>query len=260
MASTERGEVRDGGEVHVCSTPTIPVIRTIPTIPTIPTSRTRRTIPTTHAMSRRRPSQLHALVARIVSRVARATHAATCSALVALASATAHADVGEDTHAPAPVAVYEGHPMLTSKTKETSLDVTGYRLRDGSALGFGAGLAIAYNPWLSLSAAVSMVPAALGPRAHSETRTLLRFNLPEPVLERVVPYAGLGVTTLFSETAAHSGSFTPSFGLTAAIGAFAQLSDSMRLRLDVRGLMIVVGDADTRFAGASTLSLVTLFR
>lgn len=157
--------------------------------------------------------------------------------------------------------VFEGHADLATRTKEVAVEGSVTRLGDGkTTLSGGAAVGAFYKPWLSLLGGANFSPGFLGARQHYDTRAVARFVYPEPVLGHLYVYAGVGVSVWFFESPPESDTYRRAFGVVGALGAFYQLGERFRLRLEVRDHSLVVNGDEMRHNLFGTLSLVTLYR
>lgn len=160
-----------------------------------------------------------------------------------------------------PAPVFPGHPWLSTYTKEVSLDGSAARLGDGKWVAAGgSSMAAFYTPWLSIQGAAQGALGLGGGRQTYDTRALLRFIWPQPVLSRLFFYGGIGVTVFFFEQTAQSDVFRRGLGPVGAVGVWAQLTDRMRLRAEVRDQWLVFGQTDLTHNVFATLSLATQYR
>ncbi len=157
--------------------------------------------------------------------------------------------------------VFEGHPALTIRTKEVAVEGSATRLGDGHAtLSGGAAVASFYKPWLSLLGGATFSPGLLGARQHYDTRAVARLVWPEPIVGSLFVYAGVGASVFFYESERASNDWRRSFGPVGALGAFAQVADKFRIRLEARDHWLFVRSEGMRHNVFVTLSLVTLYR
>lgn len=180
------------------------------------------------------------------------------ASVVLVVSVVSWAGVARADEPPAPV--FDGHPMLATYTKEAALEGGAARLGDGRwSLAAGSSLAAFYAPWFSLQgAAHTTLRPGGGPQTY-DTRAVARFGTPRPLAGRFFFYAGGGFTVFFVEQAA-GGAFDRGLGPVVDVGAWAQLGDRVRLRLDVRDHWLVFGKTDLAHNLFVGLSLVTLYR
>ncbi len=173
--------------------------------------------------------------------------------LVLTASGSAHAADGTP--------VFEGHPDLVVRTKEVATEGSFTRLGDGKVtLSGGFAVATFYKPWLSLLGAANFSPGIFGTRQHYDTRAVARLIYPEPIAGHLFVYVGPGVSVLFYEDPVDSETWRRAFGPVLAIGAFVQLFERFRIRLEARDHWMVVRGEGMRHNLFFTLSLVTLYR
>jgi hypothetical protein len=104
--------------------------------------------------------------------------------------------------------------------------------RVSSAL--GASVAAFYRPWLSFLGGATFSLGGMHSRRHYDTRALVRVILPFPIAERIFPYANLGVTVFFPETEPRSNVYDRQLGLVYGAGAFVQVTNHTRVRLEAR--------------------------
>lgn len=177
-------------------------------------------------------------------------------ALVLTATAAARGAEAE----PPPAPVFPGHPAVATYTKEIAFDGSLARLGDGAAAaGGGFALGAFYAPWLSVAGAVDGGFYLRDPRQYFDARGVARLGWPKPVGPFFF-YAALGVDVFFVERVAGSHAFSEAFGLTGGIGAFANLTDQLRLRLEARDEWLVANADGLDHNLFVTLSFVTLFR
>lgn len=147
------------------------------------------------------------------------------------------------------------------RTKEVALEGSATRLGDGRAtLSGGAAVAAFYKPWLSMLGAANFSPGFFGTRQTYDTRAVLRLIYPEPVVGHLFVYTGAGVAVMFYEDPLDSDVYRRAFGLVGALGAFYQLGERFRVRLEVRDHFLVVNGEGMRHNVFGTLSFVTLYR
>jgi len=160
-----------------------------------------------------------------------------------------------------PAPVFEGHPYLSTYTKEVSLDAAAARLGDGKlAPVFGSSMAAFYTPWLSIQGGAEGALGLNHGRQTYDTRAALRLIWPRPVLSRLFFFGGLGVTVFFYEGQAGSGDFKRGLGPAAVAGVWGQLTDRFRLRFEVRDQWLIFGQTDLPHNLFASLSLVTQYR
>ena len=168
---------------------------------------------------------------------------------------------GLRTHGVVEAPVFEGHADLSVRTKEVALEGSATRLGDGKfALSGGAAVGAFYKPWLSLLGAANFSPGFFGTRQHYDTRAVARLIYPEPVVGHLFVYTGVGVAVMFMEDPVDSDLYRRGFGLVGALGAFYQLGEKFRVRLEARDHWLVVNGDGLRHNVFATLSLVTLYR
>jgi hypothetical protein len=157
--------------------------------------------------------------------------------------------------------VFPGHRDLTVHTKEVALEGSYVRLGDGSStLASGAAVAVFYKPWISILGAAHFAPGFFDTRQTYDTRALVRLVYPEPVIGHLFLYGGVGGTVLFFEEPNNSSSYQRGFGVIGAIGAFYQLFDRFRVRVEARDHWLLYNGDLMRHNVFVTLSLVTLYR
>lgn len=140
------------------------------------------------------------------------------------------------------------------RTKEVALEGSLTRLGDGRmTLSGGAAVAAFYKPWLSLLGAAQFSPGFFGTHQHYDTRAVARLIYPEPIVGHLFIYTGAGVTVMFLEE--DDKRYRRAFGVVGALGAFYQLGEKFRIRLEVRDHFTF-----TEHYLFTTLSLVTLYR
>jgi hypothetical protein len=150
-------------------------------------------------------------------------------------------------------AVFPGHPMLTTYTKEIALEGSVALLGDGNtATAVGAAVSAFYRPWLSFLGGATF---SVGKRKHYDTRAMVRLVYPSPLFGRLFPYASAGVTVFFPETEPHSNEYERHLGPVFGGGAFVQISRQTRVRLEVRDAWLPDGRS-LEHNGFMTLSLV----
>ena len=173
--------------------------------------------------------------------------------LVSSAAGTAHADEEPP--------VFPGHRDLTVHTKEVALEGSYVRLGDGtSTLASGAAVSVFYKPWISILGAAHFAPGFFDTRQTYDTRALVRLVYPEPVVGHLFVYGGVGATVLFFEEPNDSDRYKRGFGAIGAVGAFYQVLERFRVRVEARDHWILVNGDDMRHNVFVTLSLVTLYR
>ena len=155
--------------------------------------------------------------------------------------------------------IFDGHKDLSIHTKEASAEASFTRLGDGSLTASG-GLAVSafYTPWLSLLGGATFSPGIGGARQTYDTRGVARLIYPEPLLGPVFLYAALGATVFFYEDKPPS--YTRSFGLVGGLGAFMNLGERLRLRLEARDHWLLTNGDGMRHNMFFTLAFVTLIR
>lgn len=174
--------------------------------------------------------------------------------LVLLCATAARAD---DEDAP----VFPGHRDLTVRTKEVALEGSYLRLGDGrSTLASGAAVAVFYKPWISILGAAHFAPGFFDTRQTYDTRAVVRLVYPEPIVGHLFVYGGFGGTVLFFEEPNDSDRYTRGFGVIGAAGAFYQLLERFRVRLEARDHWILSNGEGIRHNIYVTLSLVSLYR
>jgi hypothetical protein len=158
--------------------------------------------------------------------------------------------------------VFEGHRDLTIFTKEASLEASLARLGDGAVTAtFGLAVGAFYTPWLSLTGGTQFGLGINGARQIYDMRAALRFGLPTPILGAIFPYAALGPSVFFhAQDNTNNNAFTRSFGLLGAVGAFANLAERIRLRLEVRDEWLLSDAQGLDHNLFVTLAFVTLYR
>lgn len=168
---------------------------------------------------------------------------------------------GLRTHGVVEAPVFDGHADLSVRTKEAALEGSATRLGNGEyTLSGGAAVAAFYTPWLSLLGAAHFSPGLFKTHQTYDTRAVARLIYPEPVVGHLFVYTGVGVTVMFYEDPLDSDVYRRSFGLVGALGAFYQLGDKIRLRLEARDHWLVVNGDGMRHNLFATLSFVTLYR
>jgi hypothetical protein len=147
------------------------------------------------------------------------------------------------------------------RTKEVALEGSATRLGDGrGTLSGGAAVGAFYKPWLSLLGAANFSPGFFGARQHYDTRAVARLIYPEPIVGHLFVYTGVGVSVMFMEQEVDSESYRRAFGVVGAIGAFYQLSEKFRVRLEGRDHWMLANGDGMRHNLFATLSFVTLYR
>lgn len=161
----------------------------------------------------------------------------------------------------APAPVFQGHPYLTLYTKEVSGEGSAVRLGNGRfAVAGGSSMAAFYTRWFSILGGAQGSYELKSGRQVYDTRAVLRFIWPEPLLGRVFFYGGVGMTVFFFEEQAKSSQFVRGLGPIAAGGFWVQLSDKFRLRAEVRDHWLVFGQTDLTHNVYGTLALVQQIR
>jgi hypothetical protein len=174
---------------------------------------------------------------------------------VTTASGSPSGSVREDTP------VFAGHPHLTIRTKEVAFEGSFVRLGDGtSTFATGAAVSTFYKPWLSLLGAAHAAPGFFGSRETYDTRAVARLIWPEPFFDRLFLYVGAGATIFFFEDPKDSKTWKRAAGAVAAVGAFVQVADRFRVRLEVRDHFNFLGQDGLPHNVFVTLSLVSLYR
>jgi hypothetical protein len=157
--------------------------------------------------------------------------------------------------------VFPGHSDLVVRTKEVALEGSATRLGDGSTtLSGGGAMAAFYKPWLSLLGGATFSPGLFRTRQHYDTRAVARLVWPEPVVGRLFVYGAAGLTVFFYEEPRDGDAFRRALGPVFGAGAFYQISDRIRIRLEGRDHWLFSGGDGMRHNLFGTLSLVTLYR
>jgi hypothetical protein len=143
--------------------------------------------------------------------------------------------------------------MLTTYTKEVAVEGSVIAFGDGAvATGAGAAVSAFYRPWLGFLGGATF---SVGKRKHYDTRAMVRLILPQPLLERVFPYASAGVTVFFPETGPHTNEYERQLGVVFGGGAFMQMSRQTRLRLELRDVWLP-GSSTLQQSFVTTIGLV----
>jgi hypothetical protein len=167
----------------------------------------------------------------------------------------------QSVHAEEDPPVFPGHRDLTVRTKEVALEGSYVRLGDGtSTLASGAAVAVFYKPWLSILGAAHFAPGFFDTRQTYDTRAVIRLVYPEPIVGHLFLYGGVGGTVLFYENPNDSDAYRRGFGVVGAIGAFYQLFERFRVRVEARDHWLLSNGGPMRHNVFVTLSLVTLYR
>lgn len=156
--------------------------------------------------------------------------------------------------------IFEGPRALTRHTKELGLELVPMRFDSGWALGGGAAVAAFYSRWLSPVAGAVLSPGSFGARAHWDTRAGVRLVLPSPLFGEVFGYVLLGSSVLFTAVDGQDDTFTRAFMAMGGIGLFGNVVDHVRLRLELRDHVRILGTADTRHMPVAALGLVITYR
>lgn len=157
--------------------------------------------------------------------------------------------------------VFPGHRELSVHTKEVALEGSYARLGDGtSTLASGAAVAVFYKPWISMLGAAHFAPGFFNTRQVYDTRAVARLVYPEPIVDHLFVYGGVGATVLFFEEPNDSDRYKRSLGAVAAVGAFYQPFERFRVRVEARDHWMLFNGEGMRHNLFVTLSLVTLYR
>lgn len=156
--------------------------------------------------------------------------------------------------------VFPGPPELTRYTKEVGLETTASLLDAGGAVGFGATVSSFYAPWLASLAGATYSPRGFADRERWEARAGARLVRPTPIFGSVFGYLVLGGGLLFTEAEEAEGTYRRALTGIVGLGAFTNIGDRVRLRLELRQHFRLLGEADTRTASTAGFAFVLLSR
>src|SRR5690606_20731831 len=144
-----------------------------------------------------------------------------------------------------PVLVFDVHPDVARFTKELNAEVTGSAGGAGPSAGAGLNVASFYARWLAGFAGAPYTPDFAGPRQRWEARGGARFALPPPPLGRVFGFALLGGGLLFVKANDEASTFHRALTGIAGVGLFTNVGEHVRVRLELREHLRLVGTSDT---------------